>query len=266
MSRVFLALILVSSLWAQTPGNVFEKAPPGVDDALRDRIGKFYQAHVDKKFRQADQYVAEDSKDTFFAANKPACLAFRIDKVVYSENFTKAKATVFCKQRIMAPGFPATPMDVPMPDTWKLENGQWFWYLDLSAGRDTPFGHTKPAPEGTPDAVPDPKAALAAAPSIETIWKSVQADKQVVQLSTTKLSTDQVTISNKMPGVITLSLEGTVSPGVRVKLDRTEVKAGEQAIVAFRFQPGEQAPPKPGEVGVRVQPTNQLIPIGIEFQ
>jgi len=47
------------------------------------------------------------------------------------------------------PGSPATPMDVPMPDTWKLENGQWFWYLDLSAGRDTPFGHTKPAPEGT---------------------------------------------------------------------------------------------------------------------
>ena len=266
MSRVFLALIVFSGLWAQTPGNVFEKAPPGVDDALRDRIGKFYQAHVDRKFRQADQYVAEDSKDTFFAANKPACLSYRVDKIIYTDNFRKAKATVFCKQRVMAPGFPATPMDVPLPDTWKLENGEWFWYLDLTAGRETPFGFRKPAPEGAAEAAPDVAAAMAAAPTVEAIWKSVQADKQAVRLSSKQYSTDEVTISNRMPGVINLSLEGAVSPGVRVKLDRTEVKAGEKAIVAFRFQPGDVAPPKQGQVGVRVQPTNQLIPIEIEFQ
>jgi len=268
MSRLFLALILISSLWAQTPGNVFEKAPPGVEDALRDRISKFYQAHVDKKFRQADQYVAEDSKDTFFAANKPACLAFSIDKIIYSENFTKAKVTVLCKQRVMAPGFPAMPMDVPLPDTWKVENGQWYWYLDLSAGRETPFGHWKPAPEATPEGAVDPRAALANAPTVETLVKSVQADKQMVQLNAKEYSTDQVLIANKMPGVIKLSLEGAVPKGLAllVKLDRTEIKAGEQATVAFRFQPGDQAPPKQLQVGVRVQPTNQLIPIEVEFQ
>jgi len=267
MSRSFLALILFSSLWAQTPGNVFEKAPPGVDDALRDRITKFYQAHVDKKFRQADQYVAEDSKDTFFAANKPACLAFSINKIVYSENFTKATVTVFCKQRVMAPGFPATPMDVPLPDTWKVENGQWYWYLDLSAGRETPFGRWKPGPEGASEAAPDIAAALAAAPTVESVQKSVQADKQVVQLNAKQHSTDQVIISNKMLGAVEVHfVKGPVPPGLKVTLDRTELKGGEQATVAFRFQPGDQAPPKQAQVGLSVEPTNQLIQIGVEFQ
>ena len=267
MSRAFLALILSSTLWAQTAGNVFEKAPPDVDEALRDRITKFYQAHVEKKFRQADQYVAEDTKDFYYEANKPAYLSFRIDKITYSDNFTKAKAIVMCKMRLMAPGFTGEPMEWPTPSAWKLENGQWFWYVDQTVGRDTPFGRMPPPIQGTPPAgTPDPAVALAAGPTVETLWKSVQADKQVVQLNSQQLSTDQVIIANKMPGNISLALEGRVAPGVRVNLDRTELKAGEQAKVTVRFQPGEPEIPKQGEFGVRVQPTNQLIRIAIEMR
>ena len=44
------------------------KTADEMDEALRARIHKFYQAHVDAKYRIADQVVAEDSKDLFFAA------------------------------------------------------------------------------------------------------------------------------------------------------------------------------------------------------
>src|SRR5712692_6584417 len=97
MSRASLALLLVSALWAQTPGDRFNKPPADVDEALRSRIAKFYQAHVDKKFRQADEYVAEDTKDFYYEASKPAYLDFEIKSIAYSDNFTKANVVVHCK-------------------------------------------------------------------------------------------------------------------------------------------------------------------------
>src|SRR5260370_24279308 len=92
MLKTYLALALVSGRWEPGQDSLFDKAPPDVDEALRARITGFYQAHVDKKFRQADQFVAEDTKDFYYESNKPAYLSFNIGKITYSENFTKAKA------------------------------------------------------------------------------------------------------------------------------------------------------------------------------
>ena len=57
--------MIVSALLAQSPEELFEKAPPHVDQTLRERVKIFYQAHVDGKFRVADTVVHEDSKDAF---------------------------------------------------------------------------------------------------------------------------------------------------------------------------------------------------------
>jgi hypothetical protein len=264
MSRVFLFLLLVSGSWAQTPGNLLDKAPPDVDEALRDRITRFYQAHVDRKLiRQADQYVAEDTKDFFFESNKPNYLEFKIDKIIYSENFTKAKAIVNCKMIVPMPGFGNTPMTVPAPSTWKIENGQWVWYVDQTLGRETPFGRMKPAEGATPGGgLPS----LASGPDIQALWKSVRADKNSVQLSASQESSDEVTISNKMPGSISLRLDYAKTQGLEIGLDRTELKPGEQARIRLRFQPQKRPAPKTAEVRVMVEPTNQMIPIAVTFQ
>jgi len=262
MSRTFSALLLVSGLWAQNPADLFEKAPPEVDAALRDRITRFYQAHVDKKFRQADQYVAEDTKEFFYEANKPAYLSFQIDRIIYSDNFTKAKAIVNCKQRVLMPGFADNPIMVPIPSAWKLENGQWYWYVDQKAGRETPFGRMKPAAGSPEGAAPS----LATAPNIETLWKSVRADKSTVQLNARQASSDQVTISSKMPGNISLELDAPKTPGLEVALDREDLKPGENATITFRFAPQNSPVARMAEVRVTVRPTNQVIPIRVAIQ
>ena len=182
------------------------RRPPDVDAALRQNVTKFYQAHVDKKYRLAEQVVAEDSKDLFYGLNKVACLSFKIDKIVYSDNFTKAKSTVLCNQYLPFPGF-EKPVDVPIPDTWKIENGQWSWYMDLSHGRDTPFGHQNPPKEGAP--VDGPAPAMV---SIDAIMKSVQADKNAVLLSSKEPSSDVVRIANVLPGPVTLRLDAGRRP------------------------------------------------------
>jgi len=263
MSRVYLALLLVSGLWAQSPGGFFDKAPPDVEEALRARITAFYQAHVDKKFRQADEYVAADTKDFYYEANKPAYLAFEIGKITYSDNFTKARAVVTCKIRFMIPGFGDDPVMAPVPSTWKVENGQWYWYVDQKAGRETPFGVMKPQ-EGAPSSGSFPS--LASAPSIEMLQKSVQADKNAVQLSAKEPSSDLVTISNKMPGNIWLQVDAPKTPGLEITLDRGELKTGEEAKITFHSEPQEKPVNRIAQVRVTVLPTNQVIPITVAIR
>ena len=53
----FAALMLTAGgfLAAQPASDLLEKAPPHIDKLLRERVRFFYQAHVDGKFRLADQ-------------------------------------------------------------------------------------------------------------------------------------------------------------------------------------------------------------------
>ena len=78
---VFLAALLSTAALAQGPADLFQKAPPEMDQALRERVAAFLQAHVDGKFRLADQYVADESKDAFFEAHKRRYRDFEIVKV-----------------------------------------------------------------------------------------------------------------------------------------------------------------------------------------
>ena len=90
MLTAFVSCAVVA---AQTkPTDVFEKAPPDVDNALRERVAKFFQAHIEGKFRQAEAVIAEDSKDFYYNMEKQRYLGFEIVRINYSENFTKAAA------------------------------------------------------------------------------------------------------------------------------------------------------------------------------
>ena len=76
----------------------------------------------------------------------------------------------------------------------------------------------------------------------------------------------EVTISSRMPGTISLRLDYSKTPGLKVALDRTELKTGEQARISLRFQPQEKPAAKTVEIRVLVEPTNQLIPIAVTIQ
>src|SRR5690242_243224 len=94
-------LRFVSVLWlcaglclAQTSSG---KPPAGVDEALRARINQFFQFMVDAKYRQAEALVAEDSKDLYYDGQKPRFLNYELKSIEYSDEFTRAKATLMCE-------------------------------------------------------------------------------------------------------------------------------------------------------------------------
>jgi hypothetical protein len=253
MFRFILLAIFATGSFAQNAGDAFNKPPADVDQALRARIAEFYDLHVKGEFRKAEAWVAEDTKDIYYSSNKTKYLSFEIGRVDYSDNFTRAKATVLCEQYIMLPGFAGKPWKVPTPSTWKLVDGTWYWYVDPESLRMTPFGRMTPGP-----APATPSKTIPAIPTTvpTSMVKQVKADKESVGLKTGE--SGEVTITNSAPGVMNISLVGSV-PGVDVKLDRATLNAGEKAVLTLRA--GDRA--KPGVLNIRVEQTNQVIPIQV---
>ena len=262
MRKAFLLSALVLCLRAQDPADLFHKAPPAVEEALRTRISKFFQAHVDGKFRLAEPLVAEDSKDFFYSANKPKYLGFQIRDIAWSNNFTVAKATVLTKMVVMAPGFLDKPVDVPVPSRWKLENGDWYWYVTEDDLNTTPFGKMKAAPEGADKGTPPP--AIPGPAEAAKLLQGVKAEKDTVELKAREASSGEFTIVNGMPGHVSLVLDKILYPGVTAKIDATDLGAGEKAHVTIAWTPGGP-PPKVISLRVLVQPTNQYIRLQANF-
>jgi hypothetical protein len=248
-----MPLVLAAAVWGQNqPAELFSRAPKAVDDALRARMQEFYRDHVEGKYRQAEALVADDSKDFFYSSNKPKYLSFEIRSIQYSDDFAKAKATVLCEQYVVMPGFTNKPLKVPTPSYWKLENGQWYWYVDQEAFRQTPFGKVNPAAASS--SVP----ALPSETEAMGLLAAVKADKEKVVLE--KGKTAEVLLANTAPGVVMLSIFGKVPDGLDAIFDHVELKSKEKTALKLRAR-GTETPQ--GTIQVKVSPTNQIIPIQI---
>jgi hypothetical protein len=72
MKTLALSLVLLSCFAAlgQDSSELFDKAPPPIDEALRARVDKFYGAFIAGKFKEAYLLVADDSQDKFFELSK----------------------------------------------------------------------------------------------------------------------------------------------------------------------------------------------------
>ena len=255
MYRLVLPVLLAAACCAQNPTDLFTRAPKAIDDALRARIAEFFQDHVDGKYRQAEQLVAEDTKDFFYTANKPKYLGFEIRVIDYTDDFTKARATVVVQQFMLMPGFGDKPLNVPISSYWKIEQGKWVWYVDQERLSHTPWGVMK-AQGGPGDKSGSSMPRMPNATEMTGMLQQVKVDRSEVALEEGKAG--QVTFSNGAAGAITLSFLGAVPAGVEAKFDHTELKAGEQAVLSLRATGKTKA-----TLQVRIDPTNQIIPIQI---
>src|SRR5579863_7304979 len=141
MVRSTLIFACVAVCFAQAPKEE-PKPPADVDKALRTRVEEFFQDHVTGEYRKAEALVAEDSKDLFYNHNKPRYIKYvGIDHVTYSDNFTKAYAVVMVVSPEMIAGWGSDPAALPIPSTWKIDNGKWCWYVEPEQFLRTPFGN-----------------------------------------------------------------------------------------------------------------------------
>jgi hypothetical protein len=125
---VFLLLFLPLTTFAQEAPAA---PPPDVDQALRTQAIAFLKFQMEGKFGKAFEMVSEDSKDYYMGAPKEKSTAAEIQKIEYSDNFTKAMVTSPSKLILPMQG---RSVEIPSGriDRWRLEDGQWKWYHDPS--------------------------------------------------------------------------------------------------------------------------------------
>jgi len=238
-------------------------APAEVNKALRERVDKFYQMQIEGKFRQAEQYVAEDTKDLYYASQKPKYLKYEIGDIAYTHKFARATVTVDVDREVGTPAIGKMVMSFPQETTWKLEKGEWFWYVDPNRVR-TPFGSVSLSQSGGGgQQTPGPRG-LPKGPALEDVWKQVTADKTSFRFPY-KAATENVVITSKLPGVVTLKLQPVDIAGLDVKLDRDQLAKGETAHLTLQYTP-QLHMPKEALIEVRVEPTQQVIPIRVVFE
>ncbi len=272
---IFMAAAVLAQTPPATPGKApletSQKAPPEVDAALRARISQFYQLEVDGKFSQALPLVADDTKDMFVGTSKPTYRSFEIDKVAYSGDLTKAEVVVLVTRLMPVEGFLGHPIKTKVPSHWKLENGQWCWYVDPQ--RDlpaSPFGPVRPpgmpaATAAPPGAAPQGLPPMAANTPSPSQFGALTVDKSSVQLKSSGQSTDQVVIHNPSPWTLTLSLATPRIVGFTAKLDHATLNPSGNAVLSIESS-GAIVSKQSVTVLVTVAKTNQVIPIKVFFE
>ena len=244
---------------------------PEVDEALRARVTEFYQAHVDGNFRKAFDLVAEESKDTYFGANKTQFKSFTINKIEYSDNFTKAVVTLTV-QRTMTVQLQQVAIPTTGPTNWKIENGKWVWYSDPGKNLGTPMGPSdanviKPNPDGT-ITVPKKLTPDMVAAAAQRILQQPQSgvSRSEVTLAADKASSEEVVFHNAVQGSVQVRLD--MSPevaGLHAELDKSSVNAGENAVVKLSYAPGEKPPASPVTLRLVVAPFSQVFTVTVRF-
>ncbi len=263
MSRNLLLGLISVCLFGQGNPDLFTKAPPAVEDALRARVTAFFEAQQAGKFRQADQYVAEDSKDAYYAAEKPNCKAWKLERFVWEQEFTKARAFITCDTSLMTI---TGPLKVKMPLTshWRVVDGQWYWYLPPQpAVRQTPFGEFRPGPEPKG---PAPAGLPARLPTLEEILSQLQLSRNQVRFERGRQGREEILFTNGSPGPVKLAIDTEPAAGVKATIEKQDLNGGESTKIIFTYTPGPVRLPDEITVALRVDPFTQSMPIKLSFR
>ncbi|MEP6714579.1 MAG: hypothetical protein ABJC09_03335 [Terriglobia bacterium] len=249
MDRRLLFPLVAVTASAQQPSPEAAAA----EAALRARVDQFYKLQMDKKYRQAEAFVAEDTKDLYFAGRKPELLGFSILKVELMDGFVRAKVTIKAKSSMLVMGAGRLPFEVPTDTLWKIEDGKWMWYVDTQAALQTPFGDVKRAGV-SPSAALEDFANLAKGPDLD----AVKIDRTAVTLAGAEANATAV-ISNGMPGFVDLSVQNSIS-GLKVEIDQPHIPANGKATLRFSKAGDAKID---GVVRVTVSPLNTVFDIRV---
>jgi hypothetical protein len=224
--------------------------------ALRARVGEFYRLLVDKKFRQAEALVAEDSKDMYYNWGKPDIKGFDIKSVEVLDGGRAAKVTLTVKMIMAVAGAAPVVFNMPSPSTWHLEQGQWSLWIDPDIAFLTPMGKIPPR-----SATSDNAPAAPALPNIDAVRNQVLLEQTEVTL-TSDSPAQSVTILNPSAAAVDLTLDerSRAIHGLVTEIATPHLGSLQQGSVLFRVEKGVKMSET---VRIVVAPQNQILEIRV---
>jgi hypothetical protein len=233
------ALCLASFVTAQTT-----KAPEKSAEAqqaelaVREQAKKFYDLLVAGKARAAEALVCEASKDEYYSMDKRNPRSAEVRAVTVSDDLKSAVAVVWVEDEFPL-GFGKKLVKMPLPSDWKVEGGQWCYYMPPNTEElETPFGKIKLKAQEK-GASGESQGELAPIPvSPEKLSRMVSFSKHDLALPFGADGKDEIVVSNGLNGPIQFRVGCPDVPGLACKMDQPYVSAGKQGklLVDFKFK------------------------------
>lgn len=263
----------------QVPADLLPESqvPADVAKALRDRAMEFFNYHVKTVNRRGMDLVAEENKDYYYNSQKIAFDDYKLEKVAFAKDLQHATVWGRGRRNIVIQG-QSIPSDTEVITTWKIEDGKWVWYLDMSTLMVTPMGTpgatakaATPVPTGEliPSDIASPEKLMA---QTQAILKRSDVDKREIVMTYGEKAAGDFTFENNYTGDVMLELsKGNFPvPGLDINLSKTYLKPKENGVVHVEYNP------KPGELPENtemqsftmhlvLQPFNQIFPLKLTF-
>ena len=267
MKKTFFFLAGLTALtvlgMSQSP---VQSAPPKVEEALRARVGLLYTLFQQGKFRQAEELVAEDSKDTFYMTNKARHHGFEIKSVSFSPDVKEA--TVLVTVQMIMPMMGSKPLPFPVASKWRQVEGEWrLYYPQYKPGDTVPtaFG---------PKKVPDDSERLGILPNMEE-RPDLASLRRMYKVSAKELRfpssapgriTQEITVTNRSKGRLSLERRTKDIKGVEIKIAPEETGPGEKIKVSFTYIPAAAQLRRNQKVRFAISPISQHFSVDLIFE
>jgi hypothetical protein len=262
----FLLFGLTGLLPGQGAGDLFNRAPAGVEEAARARVSQYFKFQMEGQFRQAEALVCEAGRDAYYDMEKTRWKSFEIVKASFEDNFQTAKVVVLLGTTMNTPQG-SLDANYPYVSTWKLEQGNWCFYIDpvRAKSRETPFGTTNAGPGDGRDGVGGGSPFVTQDQVLASLKRGVRVTPQEVLLSSFEKSSAKVEIVNNLNGQIEVQVMNAPRRGLTVKLASSVVGPNSSTMLLLDYDPPDQTAKERLELKLNVSPSGQVIPVTVDF-
>ena len=269
LAWLLMGLLAVCPLTAND--NPFPKAPAEVEEALRGRVTEFYTHFQQRKYRQAEGLVDEESRDYFYASSKKPILSFELVNMEFGEDFQTVKA--FVNVMVMLPMMGPKPVSFPLTGDWRWIEDNWYIHMEGAKPgtiKQGPFGPMRINPEGAARAGAAQGLPTYSPEGIKQALKSMyRVEPETLRFAHKPSEPITQTVRFINPGPARLSVTATEEihtlPGLQIEFDRRQIEPGEELPITFTYQGKEQALEGTINIVFSVLPLKQIFAVTIEF-
>lgn len=266
-----LLLILVLGLSSVASAQFEQAAPDELVSSLTSRVSGFYTAFQAGQFRQAENFVDEESKELYYNVQKSRIMGHEIKSITWADDFRSARVMVVAMS--MVPLVGNKPVPVPVGGVWNLIDGEWYLHMTPPDKRRTPFGMadaSAAASLGQPTGTMIPQGGGIKIPSIADMRQmmSMGESEVVFPAGLTEAASKTIDLTSGAPTgfILRVELEGKLPEGLTVQVDPQDVQPGGTATITITYDPTAGALSGQHTLYFDVSPTGQRLEATVEFE
>jgi hypothetical protein len=203
--------------------------------------------------------VCEASKDAYYSSPKMKPLGAEVSKVMLQQDGKSARVVTLVENEYAIPfAQQKSVRKMPAVTFWKLENGQWCYYLEPPAPKPPPGGLIPPSMNG-----PTPMGGVGVA-DLPKLVHSVTTSKQQFDIPAGADGKDEMVITNGLNGAVKLVFGCRKIPGLECKSDKEVIGYAQQAKATVEFKFSGTKLPQGLKATLWVEPFHHLMQFPIQ--